>query len=64
MICRKQPALLRSRGKHKTANSRSQSHKNVVGMDGGRELQAVSCKLQVGYMDFNIQIKTKNAGHE
>jgi hypothetical protein len=63
VIYRKQPALLQSRGKHKTANSRRQSHKNVVGMDGRRELQAVSCKLQAGYMVFNIQIKTKKADH-
>lgn len=64
MICRKQPALLRSHDKHKTANSGSQSHKNVVGMEGRRALQAARCKLQVGCINFNGWIKTKNAGHK
>ena len=59
MIYRKQPALLRSRGKHKTAKSCSQSHKNVVGMEGRRGLQAVSSKLQVGCRIINLLIKTK-----
>lgn len=59
MICRKQHALLRSQGKHKLANSGSQSHKNVVGMDGRKKLQAASCKLQAGCMSFNVWIKTK-----